>query len=43
MTQRSDSGSVYLFTKPSGGWVDATETVKLTAPDGAADDNFGIP
>ena len=37
----SDSGSVYLFTKPSGGWVDATETVKLTAPDGAADDNFG--
>ncbi len=37
----TDSGSVYLFTKPSGGWVDATETVKLTAPDGAADDNFG--
>ena len=37
----TDSGSVYLFTKPSGGWVDATETVKLTAPDGAADDSFG--
>ena len=37
----SDSGSVYLFTKPSGGWATATETVKLTAPDGAADDNFG--
>ena len=37
----ADSGSVYLFTKPSGGWVTATETVKLTAPDGAADDNFG--
>ncbi len=37
----TDSGSVYLFTKPSGGWVDTTETVKLTAPDGAADDNFG--
>ncbi len=37
----SDSGSVYLFTKPSGGWVTATETVKLTAPDGTADDNFG--
>ena len=37
----TDSGSVYLFTKPSGSWVDATETVKLTAPDGAADDNFG--
>ena len=37
----TDSGSVYLFTKPSGSWVDATETVKLTAPDGAVDDNFG--
>ena len=37
----TDSGSVYLFTKPSGGWVTATETVKLTAPDGTADDNFG--
>ena len=37
----NDSGSVYLFTKPSGGWVTATETVKLTAPDGTADDNFG--
>ena len=38
----NDSGSVYLFTKPtSGGWVTATETVKLTAPDGAAGDNFG--
>ena len=38
----NDSGSVYLFTKPtSGGWVTATETVKLTAPDAAASDNFG--
>ena len=37
----TDSGSVYLFTKPSGGWVTATETVKLTAPDAAASDNFG--
>ena len=36
-----NSGSVYLFTKPSGSWVNANETVKLTAPDGAADDNFG--
>ena len=37
----SNSGSVYLFTKPSGSWVSATETVKLTAPDGAAGDFFG--
>ena len=37
----TDSGSVYLFAKPSGAWATATETVKLTAPDGAAGDNFG--
>ncbi len=37
----ANSGSVYLFTKPSGSWVDATETVKLIAPDGAAGDEFG--
>ena len=37
----TDSGSAYLFTKPSGGWATATETVKLTAPDGAAGDEFG--
>ena len=36
-----DSGSVYLFTKPSGGWATANETVQLTASDGAAGDNFG--
>ena len=36
------SGSVYVFNKPgSGGWVTATETVKLTASDGAAGDWFG--
>ena len=37
----ANSGSVYLFTKPSGAWATATETVKLTAPDGAAGDEFG--
>ena len=38
----SNSGSVYLFTKPtSDGWVTATETIKLTAPDAAAGDQFG--
>ena len=36
-----DSGSVYVFTKPAGGWVDGTETAKLTASDGAQDDRFG--
>ena len=38
----ADYGSAYVFTKPSGGWYDATETAKLTAYDGADDDRFGI-
>ena len=38
-----DSGSAYVFTEPtSGGWTTATETAKLTASDGAADDWFGF-
>ena len=37
-----DSGAAYLFTKPAAGWATATETTKLTASDGAADDGFGI-
>ena len=37
----SGSGSAYLFEKPIGGWVDVTETAKLTASDGAASDFFG--
>ena len=37
----SSSGSAYVFVKPSAGWADATETAKLTASDGAADDEFG--
>jgi len=35
------SGSTYLFEKPVGGWVDMTETAKLTASDGASGDDFG--
>jgi len=35
------SGSAYLFEKPPGGWVTATEDAKLTASDAAADDVFG--
>ena len=38
----SDSGAVYVFTKPTGGWTNNTETAKFTAPDGAANDEFGI-
>ena len=37
----ADSGSVYVFVKPSGGWATSTETAKLTASDGAALDYFG--
>lgn len=35
------SGSAYIFEKPGGDWVNATETEKLTASDGAASDEFG--
>ena len=37
------SGSAYVFTKPaSGGWIDMAQTAKLTASDGAANDQFGF-
>ena len=35
-------GSIYLFTKPTDGWVDTTDAVKLAAFDGMEDDRFGI-
>ena len=35
-------GAAYVFVKPTGGWVTATETAKLTASDGAGNDYFGI-
>ena len=34
-------GSVYVFAKPAGGWASGTETKKLTASDGEAEDQFG--
>ncbi len=36
-----NSGSAYVFVEPPDGWVDMTETAKLTASDSATDDNFG--
>ena len=36
------SGSAYVFTEPGLGWASSNETLKLTAPDGAAGDRFGI-
>ena len=35
------AGAAYLFEKPSGGWTDMNQTVKLTASDAATDDHFG--
>ena len=37
-----NAGAAYVFTKPTGGWTDNTKGAKFTAPDGAADDEFGI-
>jgi hypothetical protein len=36
-----DQGSAYVYERPGGGWYDMTETAKLTASDGAAEDYFG--
>ena len=36
-----NSGSAYVFTKPDLGWAGTFETLKLTAPNGAANDRFG--
>ena len=38
----TDSGAAYVFTKPGNAWATGTETAKLTASDGAKDDEFGI-
>jgi len=35
------AGAAYVFVKPGGGWVDMTQTAKLTASDKAAGDLFG--
>ncbi|MCP4711447.1 MAG: hypothetical protein GY869_22735, partial [Planctomycetes bacterium] len=38
----ADSGSIYIFEKPLGGWTDMTETHKRTPGDGQAGDGFGV-
>ena len=35
------AGAAYVFTEPGSGWANMTQTAKLTASDGAADDDFG--
>ena len=34
-------GAAYVFTEPGAAWVNMTQTAKLTASDGAANDAFG--
>ncbi len=34
-------GAAYVFVMPGGGWVNATQTAKLTASDGASGDGLG--
>jgi len=36
-----NSGSVYVYERPPGGWVDMIQTAKLTANDGDMWDQFG--
>lgn len=36
------TGSAYIFEKPVSGWVNGTQTSKITASDGADGDKFGI-
>jgi hypothetical protein len=37
----SAEGAAYVFAKPANGWVNATETAKLTPSDGATNSLFG--
>ena len=36
-----DVGRAYVFAKPAGGWTHMTQTARLTADDGAANDELG--
>jgi hypothetical protein len=40
---QTNQGAAYVFVKPAAGWADATETAKLTASDGGANNWFGLP
>ncbi|HUZ14672.1 MAG TPA: hypothetical protein VMU72_00665 [Gaiellaceae bacterium] len=42
INSHSGQGAVYVFTKPSAGWTDATQTAELTASDGASNDKLGL-
>ncbi|MGA2257593.1 MAG: hypothetical protein ABSG53_23270, partial [Thermoguttaceae bacterium] len=38
----SQQGAAYVFTEPASGWANMTQTAKLTASDGTANDEFGV-
>ena len=40
-SHNSYQGEAYVFVKPASGWATGTETTRLTASDGAANDYFG--
>jgi len=40
--QGTSVGAAYVFTKPAGGWTNATQTAKLTPSDGQANEDFGL-
>jgi hypothetical protein len=35
-------GAAYVFTEPASGWANMTQTAKVTASDGVADNQFGF-
>ena len=37
----SEQGAAYVFVQPQGGWTNMTQTAKVTASDGAANDILG--
>jgi hypothetical protein len=39
--QAAGPGAAYVFVEPTGGWVNMTESAKLTASDGQSGDAFG--
>ena len=41
-TYTSLPGAAYVFVKPSGGWISATQTAELTPSDGVAGESFGF-
>src|SRR5207244_534498 len=37
----ADGGAVYVFVRPSSGWVDASPTAQLTPSDQTGENSFG--